>query len=100
MYSLLRKRPQPNVADVINMIPLALKHRVEGDTLVKIMNSLETRSPRETLFGFKGRPVEEKAPAEPKAEEKEETFAGGARRIKELSRSELIATEKTLTPPD
>ncbi len=100
LYSLLRKRPQPNVADVINMIPLALKHRVEGDTLVKIMNSLETRSPRETLFGFKGRPVEEKAPAEPKAEEKEETFAGGARRIKELSRSELIATEKTLTPPD
>lgn len=98
LYSLLKTRKQPTVADVIEMVPLALKHRVDGDTLVKIMNSLEARSTKESILGLwdkasRGKPAAEK-------EETEDTFVGGARRIKDIGRSELIATEKTLTPQD
>ncbi|ADI01895.1 ATP-binding protein [Syntrophothermus lipocalidus] len=101
LYSLLKKRKQPTVADVVEMVPLALKHRVEGDTLVKIMNSLEARSPKESILSLRDKTgLGKQCVPEKEQEETDDTFLGGARRIKDMSRSELIATEKTLNPQD
>ncbi|MDH7497318.1 MAG: magnesium chelatase [Syntrophomonadaceae bacterium] len=99
LYSLLKKRKQPTVADVIEMIPLALKHRVDGDTLVKIMNSLEARGTKESILSLKEKVGGAKGKGGVEKEE-EELFVGGARRLKDIGRSELIATEKTLNPQD
>lgn len=97
LHSLLKKRKQPTVADVIEMVPLALKHRVDGDTLVKIMNSLESRTTKESILSLRDKVGKTKPATE---QETEDSFVGGARRIKDISRSELIATEKTLNPQD
>jgi len=96
LYSILRKRKQVTTGDVIDMIPLALKHRVDGDTLVKIMNSLESRSPKESILSLR----EKKGKIKVAQDREEEAFEGGARRLRDMGRSELIATEKALNPSD
>ncbi|ADI02806.1 ATP-binding protein [Syntrophothermus lipocalidus] len=96
LHSILKKRNQVTVADVIEMIPLGLKHRVDGDTLVKIMNSLESRSPKESILSLRDKREKGKTGRE----SNEELFEPGARRLRDISRSELIATEKALNPSD
>ena len=39
----LRQREQPLVSDILKVIPLALKHRVDTQTLTKIMNSSDSK---------------------------------------------------------
>ncbi len=96
LHSILKKRNQVTVADVVEMIPLGLKHRVDGDTLVKIMNSLESRSPKESILSLRDKREKGKTGRE----SNEELFEPGARRLRDISRSELIATEKALNPSD
>ena len=55
LYSILKKHKQIMINDVIEMLPLALKHRVDGDTLVKIMNGLESKSSRDSILNIKDR---------------------------------------------
>ena len=43
------------IADVTRIIPLALKHRVDGDTLVKLINDVESRGSREGILSFKNK---------------------------------------------
>lgn len=96
LYSILKKRKQVTAADVIETIPLALKHRVDGDTLVKIMNSLESRSPKESILSLR----DKRGKGRVAKEDEEDEFEIGARRLKDMSRNELIATEKVLNPRD
>ncbi|MGI6514811.1 MAG: magnesium chelatase [Syntrophomonadaceae bacterium] len=95
LYSILKKHKQIMINDVIEMLPLALKHRVDGDTLIKIMNGLESRSSRDSILNIKDRRISKAT------KEREETyFEGGARRLKDMGRQEIIATEKALNPND
>ena len=41
LQAVLRNRKQVLVSDIVKVIPLALKHRTEVDTLTKIMNNLD-----------------------------------------------------------
>ncbi len=93
LHSILKKRNQVTIADVIEMIPLGLKHRVDGDTLVKIMNNLESRSAKDTVLSLKSRKEKIKS-----AKEDEEIFDTSVRRLRDMSRNELIATERALNP--
>ena len=43
LHCALRGRQQPLVSDILKVIPLALKHRVETETLTKIMNSSDSK---------------------------------------------------------
>ncbi|PKM81389.1 MAG: magnesium chelatase [Firmicutes bacterium HGW-Firmicutes-14] len=45
LHCALRQREQPLVSDILKVIPLALKHRVDMDTLTKIMNSSSDPKP-------------------------------------------------------
>ncbi|NLB18381.1 MAG: magnesium chelatase [Syntrophomonadaceae bacterium] len=95
LYSTLKKHKQIMINDVIDMLPLALKHRVEGDTLVKIMHGLESRTSRDSILNIKDR-----RSAKPTKEREEASFDGGARRMRDIGRQEIIATEKVLNPKD
>ncbi len=95
LYSILKKHKQIMINDVIEMLPLALKHRVDGDTLVKIMNGLESKSSRDSILNIKDR-----RPSKATKEREEAYFDGGARRLKDMGRQEIIATEKALNPND
>ncbi|MGE5396141.1 MAG: ATP-binding protein [Chitinophagales bacterium] len=94
LYSILKKHKQIMIGDVVEMIPLALKHRVDGDTLVKIMNGLENRGARDSILSIKDRKTGKST------KDDEAYFEGGARRLKDMGRQEIIATEKMLNPSD
>ena len=72
LYSILKKHKQIMINDVIEMLPLALKHRVDGDTLVKIMNGLESKSSRDSILNIKDR-----RPSKATREREEAYFDGG-----------------------
>lgn len=40
----LRKREQVLISDILRVMPLALKHRIDGDTLTRIMNNLDANT--------------------------------------------------------
>lgn len=90
LHSLIKNRDKVMIADVTRILPLALKHRVDGDTLVKLINDVESRGSREGILSFKNK--------KNKREEEEEYFQQNARALKDMSRSELVNTEKDLTP--
>ena len=91
---LIKNRDKVQISDVTETIPLVLKHRVDGDTLVRIINDLDTRGSKEGILSFKNRKEKKKEEEEP------EYFQHDARSLKDLSRGELINTEKNLTPTD
>ncbi|MDH7479066.1 MAG: 3-hydroxyacyl-CoA dehydrogenase NAD-binding domain-containing protein, partial [Syntrophomonadaceae bacterium] len=113
LSAVLRKRRQVLVSDIIKVLPLALKHRCEVDTLTKILNSLD----RDEDLAESGR-REAAASAEKGSRPGVKSFFGGkdkaeeaapgvdtsgllkARRLGELGRDELIRTEKDLKPPE
>ncbi|MGI6422720.1 MAG: ATP-binding protein [Syntrophomonadaceae bacterium] len=90
LHSLIKNRDKVMIADVTRIIPLALKHRVDGDTLVKLINDVESRGSREGILSFKNK--------KSKRDEEEEYFQQNARALKDMSRSELVNTEKDLNP--
>lgn len=91
LHSLIKNRDKVMISDVTQVIPLALKHRVDGDTLIKLINDVESRGSKEGILSFKNR----KNKSEP---EDEEYFLQNARPLKDMSRGELVNTEKELTP--
>lgn len=95
LHSIIRGRDKVLITDVTDMIPLVLKHRVDGDTLVKMINDVDSRSAKDGILTFRGR--RNKAD---KKDSEQEYFSQNARPLKDMSRSELINTEKTLTPTD
>jgi len=94
LHSIIRGHDKVLINDVTDMIPLVLKHRVDGDTLIKMINDVDSRSAKDGILTFRGRKNKAKKEDEP------EYFAQNARPLKDMSRGELINTEKTLTPTD
>lgn len=94
LHSIIRGRDKVLINDVTDMIPLVLKHRVDGDSLVRMINDVDAKSAKDGILTFKGRKNKSKNESEP------DYFAQNARQLKDMSRGELINTEKTLTPGD
>jgi magnesium chelatase subunit I len=92
LHSLINKRDKPTITDVNKVLPLALKHRVDGDTLVKLINDVENRGSREGILSFKSKKDNKRG------DEDENYFQQNARALKDMARSELVNTEKDLTP--
>ncbi|MBO8159847.1 magnesium chelatase [Thermosyntropha sp.] len=95
LHSIIKGRNNPVINDVTYMIPLVLKHRIDGDALVRLMNEVDARGVRDGILNFKGRKNRKKA-----EEIDNDYFQHTARPLKDMERSELINTEKTLTPSD
>lgn len=96
LHSILRGHDKPMINDVTDMIPLVLKHRVDGDTLVKMVNDVDSsRGMKDGIFNFRGRKRN-------KDEEKKEDdfFNQNAKSLKNMSRNQMIQTEKSLNPED
>ncbi|HNX92178.1 MAG TPA: magnesium chelatase, partial [Syntrophomonas sp.] len=95
LYSTIKNRDQAMISDVTHMIPQVLKHRVDGDTLVKMINDVDVRGSRDGILNFKSK----KNNPEKKKEETE-YFNTAGRPLKDIGRNELINTEKTLAPKE
>jgi len=94
LYSTIKNRDQAIISDVTHMIPQVLKHRVDGDTLIKMVNDVDGKGARDGILNFKNKKNNKKN------EEDNEYFAAPGRALKDLGRNELINTEKTLTPSE
>lgn len=95
LYSTIKNRDQAMISDVTHMIPQVLKHRVDGDTLIKMINDVEVRGSRDGILNFKNKKNNPE-----KKKEDTEYFNTAGRPLKDLSRNELINTEKTLAPKE
>lgn len=95
LYSTIKNRDQAIISDITHMIPQVLKHRVDGDTLIKIVNDTDARGSRDGILNFKNKKNNPKKP-----EEDNEYFSMTGRPLKDLGRNELINTEKTLAPKE
>lgn len=93
LYSVIKNRDKVLINDVTYMIPLVLKHRIDGDTLVKMVNDVDARGSKDGILSFRNKKNK-------KDETDPEYFQSNARALKDMSRSELVNTEKTLTPAD
>jgi len=90
LYSIVRNRDQVLISDVLATIPWVLKHRVERDALIKILNDAEIRGPKDAIMNMASK-IRSKNTMET------DYFKQNARPLTEMSRSELISTEKTLS---
>lgn len=95
LYSTIKNREQAMISDITHMIPQVLKHRVDGDTLIRMVNDVDARGARDGILNFKSKKNNPK-----KNEEDNEYFNTSGRPLKDLNRNELINTEKTLTPKE
>lgn len=94
LFSVIRNRDKVMVNDVTSMMPLVLKHRVDGDTLIRMINDVESRGQKDGILNFKGRKTNKRDEADP------DYFQQTARPLKDMARGELINTEKSLTPKE
>ncbi len=78
------------ISDVTKVIPMALKHRVDGDILVRLINEADSKGSREGILSFKNRQNDRSK------EQDEDYFQHTARPLKDMHRGELLNTEKTL----
>lgn len=92
LHSVVKGHDKVSINDVTQMIPLVLKHRVDGDTLVHMINDVSVKGPKDGILNFKGRKNSKKA------KDDSEYFQQNARPLKDMSRGELVNTEKSLTP--
>jgi magnesium chelatase subunit I len=83
------------ISDVTHMIPQVLKHRVDGDTLIKMINDVDVRGSRDGILNFKSKKNNPE-----KKKEDTEYFNTAGRPLKDIGRNELINTEKTLAPKE
>ncbi|MDD4802932.1 MAG: magnesium chelatase [Syntrophomonas sp.] len=89
LYAITKNRDQATINDVSRMLPLILKHRINSDTLIKVINDIDGKG--ESIFSS----VNKSAKKTDLAEEKE-YFKSVGRPLKFLGRNELINTEKSL----
>lgn len=91
LYSIIKNHDKVLINDVTHMIPLVLKHRLDGDTLVKIINDVDTRGTKDGILNFRNKKNKDK-------ELDNEYFNANARALKDMGRGELINAEKNLSP--
>lgn len=94
LFSIIKNHDKVLINDVTHMIPLVLKHRIDGDTLVKIINDVDNRGTKEGILSFKNKKNQKDKELD------NEYFQINARSLKDMSRGELVNTEKTLIPSD
>lgn len=94
LNSIIKGRDKVAISDVTQVIPLVLKHRVDGDTLVRMMNDVDSRGVKEGILSFKNRKNKKSQDEDP------DYFQQSARPLKDMHRGELVNTEKNLTPVD
>lgn len=95
LHSIIRGRDKVLINDVTHMIPLVLKHRVDGDTLVKMINDVDVKGTRDGILNFKSKKNKKKD-----SSDVESDYFQNARPLKDMARGELVNTEKTLTPSE
>ncbi|HHW61678.1 MAG TPA: magnesium chelatase, partial [Syntrophomonadaceae bacterium] len=93
LHSIIKNHDQAMIQDVTSMIPQVLKHRVEGDTLVKIINDVDARGARDGIVSLRS-----KKSKRPEAETDSEYFKSSGKPLRDIGRNELINTEKSLNP--
>ncbi len=91
LYSIIKDRDQASINDVIHMLPLILKHRIDSDTLIRVLNDID-KGGKESMFSF----TNKKVPNKPEQAEETDYFKKEARPLKDLKRKELVNTEKSL----
>jgi magnesium chelatase subunit I len=90
LYAIINDRDQASINDVTRMLPLILKHRLDSDTLIRVINDTEGKGGNIFSSGSK------KAPNKSAPEEDPDYFKKEGRPLKDLKRNELINTEKTI----
>ncbi len=96
LRGIIRNREKTLINDVTDLIPLVLKHRVDGDTLVKMINDIDKKGARDSILSFKGKNAKNKS----REAEEEEYFTHNAKPLRDMPRDRLINTEKSLNPAD
>lgn len=96
LYMVIKNRDHAMITDLNHVMPQVLKHRVDGETLVRVINDTDARGTRDSILG--GGFGRRKAPN--KTEEETEYFNKSGRSVRDMRKGELISTEKTLTPTD
>lgn len=91
LHSIIKGRDKVLIGDVTHMIPLVLKHRVDSDTMVRMINDVDSKGVKDGILSFKNRKKKE-------AEGEAEYFPHNAMPLKDIRRSNLVNTEKSLTP--
>ncbi|ABI67782.1 ATP-binding protein [Syntrophomonas wolfei] len=92
LHSIIKGHDKVLISDVTDMIPLVLKHRVNGDVLVRMLNDVDMKGAKEGILSFKSKKNKKDEETSP------DYFQQVARPLKDMSRGELVNTEKTLTP--
>ncbi len=96
LYMVIKNRDHAMITDLNHVMPQVLKHRVDGETLVRVINDNDARGSRDSILG--GSFGRRKPGAKP--EEESEYFNKSGRSVRDMRKGELISTEKTLTPSD
>jgi len=91
LYSTIKDRDQVSINDVTHMLPLILKHRLDSDTLIRVINDIE-KGGKESIFSFGNKKTANK----PEQAEEKDYFKMVGRPLKDLKKKELINTEKSL----
>jgi len=92
LYSTIKDRNEASISDVTHVLPMILKHRVDSDTLIRVINDIE-KGGKESMFSF----ANKKIPNKPEQQTEEtDYFKSTGRPLKDLKRQELINTEKSL----
>jgi len=89
LYSITKERDQATINDITRMLPLILKHRLDSDTLIRVINDV---GGKESIFSSTNKKVTNK----PEPAEEKDYFKSIGRPLRDLKRKELINTEKSL----
>ncbi len=101
----LRRREQVLISDILQVLPMALKHRVDSETLTKIMNNLDTDpnpsasgtdGKGKSFFNLFGRKPEH---TDSQAATKQHLPGDGQlKKISEVNLDDLIKPDRSLSP--
>ncbi len=89
LYAIINDRDQATINDVARILPLILKHRMDSDALIRVLNDDAKGG---SMFSSGGKKTQDKQ--EPS--EDADYFKKDGRPLKDLKRKELINTEKSI----
>lgn len=90
LYAITKERDQATINDVARLLPLILKHRLNSDALIRVINDLDGKG--ESIFSS----VNKKITKKPEQAEETDYFKSTGRPLKDLKKQELINTEKSI----
>ena len=91
LYSITKDRDQATINDVTHILPLILKHRLDPDTLIRVISDTDGKGSKDAIFSFT-----KKNPNKAEPIEDQDFFTKPGRPLKDLNRRELVNTEKSL----